>query len=82
MEKFIHSEKKPEKNMLEIPNKYIPKLEQFQDEYPEIVYDPPFPKAEEELKKRHNKELNISPSNRPLPLNWAEYFHNNNRRPV
>ena len=38
MERFIHSEKKPEKNMLEIPNKYIPKLEQFQIEHPEIVY--------------------------------------------
>ena len=24
--------------MLEIPNKYIPKLEQFQSEHPEIVY--------------------------------------------
>ena len=38
MEQFIHSEKKPEKKMLEIPNKYIPKLEQFQSEHPEIVY--------------------------------------------
>ena len=38
MEKFIHSEKKPEKNMLEIPNSLVSKLEQFQTEYPEIVY--------------------------------------------
>ena len=55
MERFIHSEKKPEKNMLEIPNKYIPKLEQFQIEHPEIVYKYYLKKLEEAISRRKNK---------------------------
>ena len=55
MERFIHSEKKPEKNMLEIPNNLIPKLEQFQTEYPEIVYKFYFKKIEEAVNRRKNK---------------------------
>ena len=55
MERFIHSEKKPEKNMLEIPNNLIPKLEQFQIEYPEIVYKFYLRKIEEAVNRRKNK---------------------------
>ena len=55
MEKFIHSEKKPEKKMLEIPNSLIPKLEQFQDEYPEIVYKFYLKKLEEAINRNKNK---------------------------
>ena len=55
MERFIRSEKKPEKNMLEIPNNLIPKLEQFQDEYPEIVYKFYLKKLEEAINRRKNK---------------------------
>ena len=55
MEKSIHSEKKPEKNMLEIPNKYIPKLEQFQIEHPEIVYKYYLKILEEAIIKNKNK---------------------------
>ena len=55
MERFIHSEKKPEKNMLEIPNKYIPKLEQFQIEHPEIVYKYYLKKLEEAINRKRNK---------------------------
>ena len=55
MERFIHSEKKPEKNMLEIPNNLIPKLEQFQTEYPEIVYKFYLRKIEEAVNRRKNK---------------------------
>ena len=55
MEKSIHSEKKPEKNMLEIPNKYIPKLEQFQIEHPEIVYKYYLRKLEDAITRNKNK---------------------------
>ena len=55
MERFIHSEKKPEKKMLEIPNKYIPKLEQFQIEHPEIVYKYYLKKLEEAINRKRNK---------------------------
>ena len=55
MERFIHSEKKPEKKMLEIPNSLIPKLEQFQDEYPEIVYKFYLKKLEEAINRNKNK---------------------------
>ena len=55
MERFIHSEKKPEKNMLEIPNKYIPKLEQFQIEHPEIVYKYYLKIIEEAINRNKNK---------------------------
>ena len=55
MERFIHSEKKPEKNMLEIPNSLVSKLEQFQIEYPEIVYKFYFKKIEEAVNRRKNK---------------------------
>ena len=55
MERFIHSEKKPEKNILEIPNKYIPKLEQFQSEHPEIVYKYYLKKLEEAINRKRNK---------------------------
>ena len=55
MERFIHSEKKPEKNMLEIPNSLVSKLEQFQTEYPEIVYKFYLRKIEEAVNRRKNK---------------------------
>ena len=55
MEQFIHSEKKPEKKMLEIPNKYIPKLEQFQSEHPEIVYKYYLKIIEEAIIRNKNK---------------------------
>ena len=55
MERFIRSEKKPEKNMLEIPNKYIPKLEQFQIEHPEIVYKYYLRKLEDAITRNKNK---------------------------
>jgi len=55
MEKSIHSEKKPEKKMLEIPNKYIPKLEQFQIEHPEIVYKYYLKIIEEAINRNKNK---------------------------
>ena len=55
MERFIHSEKKPEKNMLEIPNSLVSKLEQFQTEYPEIVYKFYLRKIEEAVNRRRNK---------------------------
>ena len=55
MERFIRSEKKPEKNMLEIPNKYIPKLEQFQIEHPEIVYKYYLKIIEEAITRNKNK---------------------------
>ena len=55
MERFIHSEKKPEKNMLEIPNSLVSKLEQFQTEYPEIVYKFYLRKIEEAINRNKNK---------------------------
>ena len=41
--------------MLEIPNKYIPKLEQFQIEYPEIVYKYYLKIIEEAIIRNKNK---------------------------
>ena len=41
--------------MLEIPNKYIPKLEQFQIEHPEIVYKYYLKKLEEAINRKRNK---------------------------
>ena len=41
--------------MLEIPNNLIPKLEQFQDEYPEIVYNWYLKKIEEAIITNKNK---------------------------
>ena len=55
MERFIRSEKKPEKKMLEIPNKYILKLEQFQIEHPEIVYKYYLKKIEDAIIRNKNK---------------------------
>ena len=55
MERFIHSEKKPENKMLEIPNNLVSKLEQFQTEYPEIVYKFYLRKIEEAINRNKNK---------------------------
>ena len=41
--------------MLEIPNKYIPKLEQFQIEHPEIVYKYYLKIIEEAINRNKNK---------------------------
>ena len=41
--------------MLEIPNKYIPKLEQFQIEHPEIVYKYYLRKLEDAITRNKNK---------------------------
>ena len=41
--------------MLEIPNSLVSKLEQFQDEYPEIVYKFYLKKLEEAINRNKNK---------------------------